>query len=118
MKTQADIETLIASGVISNELEYERAMIADRKLRLLAKTSDHFKQLRTKLRGLIEDYENRVWSKEETIGPELLEQSDLAERLAEKERVFIEKRKRTIERLHNISATITAFKKQNRLKSN
>lgn len=98
MKTQIDIEKLIESGIINNELDYERAMVADRKLRLLAKTSSHFKNLRMKLRDLIADYEKRVWSNEDAIGAELIEQSDQAEIIAEKERVFLEKRKNIIQR--------------------
>ncbi|WP_343701347.1 hypothetical protein [Chitinophaga sp.] len=93
MKTQMDIEKLIKSGIINNELDYQRAMIADRKLRLLAKTSSHFKNLRKKLRDLIADYEKRVWSNEDAIGAELIEQSDLAEIIAEMERVFLNKPK-------------------------
>lgn len=77
-----DIEKLIESGSIRNELDYERAMVADRKLRLLAKTSVHFKNLRTKLRDLIKVYENRVWSDENAVGNELIYQSDQAELIA------------------------------------
>ena len=54
MKTNFDIEKFIESGSINNELDLERAMIADRKLRLLSKDSLHFKNLRKKLRDLIE----------------------------------------------------------------
>lgn len=92
-----DIEKLIESGSIRNELDYERAMVADRKLRLLAKTSVHFKNFRTKLRDLIKVYENRVWSDENAVGNELIYQSDQAELIAEKERVFLEKRKKAIQ---------------------
>jgi ribosome-binding protein aMBF1 (putative translation factor) len=98
MKTQIDIEKLVESGSIKNELDYQRAMVADRKLRLLAKTSSHFRNLRARLRDLIEDYENRVWSEEDAIKQELIEQSDLAEIIAEKERVFFERRKGLIQK--------------------
>jgi len=92
-----DIEKLIESGSIMNELDYERAMIIDRKLRLLAKTSVHFKNLRTKLRDLIKAYENQVWSDENAVGNELVYQSGQAELIAEKERVFLKKRKEAIQ---------------------
>ena len=36
MKPHFDIEKIVDAGIISNELDYERALIADRKLRLLA----------------------------------------------------------------------------------
>lgn len=44
MQKAFDIEQLVEAGAITNELDYERAMIADRKLRLLAKESVHFKK--------------------------------------------------------------------------
>lgn len=59
MKTHFDIEKLIEFGSITNELDYERALISDRNLRLLAKNDDHLKKIRSKLRDLIEQYENR-----------------------------------------------------------
>lgn len=92
-----DIEKLIESGSITNELDYERAMIADRKLRLLAKTNTHFKNLRNKLGNLIEEYEARVWSDEKAVGNELIAQSEQAELIAEKERTFLEKRRKLIQ---------------------
>ena len=49
MKTHFDIEKIVEKGAIANELDYERAMIADRKLRLLSKEGTYFKQLRAKL---------------------------------------------------------------------
>ena len=48
MKTHFDIEKIIEMGIINNELDYERALIADRKLRLLGKEDVHFKNLRKK----------------------------------------------------------------------
>ncbi|WP_423737076.1 helix-turn-helix domain-containing protein [Chitinophaga caseinilytica] len=93
-----DIEKLIASGVIKNELEYQRAMVANRKLRLLAESSAHFKNLRSKLLELLEKYEKIVWSDADTVSVAQVDQSDLAAAIAEKERIFFEKRKKTIQR--------------------
>ena len=42
MKTHFDIEKIVEKGIITNELDYDRALIADRKLRLLAKENPHF----------------------------------------------------------------------------
>ncbi len=53
-KPQFDIEALLTAGVISDELNYERAMIADRQLRLLAKDDVQYKAKRKALRSLIE----------------------------------------------------------------
>lgn len=96
MKTHFDIEKIVKSGLISNELDYERALIADRKLRLLANANLHFKNLRLKLRDLIEKYENSVWSDVDQIDQDKLLESDKFERIAESERLFIENRKQSI----------------------
>ena len=93
MKTNFDIEELIAAGRITSELDYERAMVADRKLRLLGKTSMYFKGLRLKLRNLIEEYEKTNWSDHKAVTKKRLRESERAEENAAAERLFIEKRK-------------------------
>ena len=50
MKTQLDISELIENGKIRNELDFERAMIADRKLRVLSKENPKFKSVRKKIK--------------------------------------------------------------------
>lgn len=96
MKTNLDIEKLIESGLISNELDHERAVIADRKLRLLAKESEHFKNLRKKLRSMIAAYESHAWSDVDTVTAEKMTESDNAEVIAERERIFLRNRKQLI----------------------
>jgi len=96
MKTQFDILGLIELGEIKNELDFERALIADRKLRVLSKENPKFKTLRKKLRDLIEVYENKNWSPDSRISDKKLRESDIAELIAEKERQFIERRKELI----------------------
>ena len=93
MKTHFDIEKIVEMGIITNELDYERALIADRKLRLLGKEDVHFKNLRKKLRGIIEKYENKEWSVVESIDDNKLLESEKAEKFAELERQFLEIRK-------------------------
>ena len=44
-------------GKIQNELDFEKALIADRKLRVLSKEDSKYKVIRKKLRDLIADYE-------------------------------------------------------------
>jgi transcriptional regulator with XRE-family HTH domain len=95
-KTQFDIETLLTAGVISDELNYERAMIADRQLRLLAKEDAHYKAKRKALRSLIEKYERKHWSDEQALDESKLVISGNAVKHAEVERVFIQKRKEEI----------------------
>lgn len=96
MKTQFDIEKIIEEGVITNELDYERALISDRKLRLLAKENLHFQNIRTKLRDIIEKYEIAEWNDVDKIDDNKLLESDKAERIAELERLFLENRKQAI----------------------
>lgn len=96
MKTHFDIEKLVEGGSISNELDYERAMVADRKLRLLSKESTYFRKLRSRLRDLIAAYEDREWSDIEQVDEDKLQISEKAEYIAELERQFIEKRKQVI----------------------
>ncbi len=96
MKTQFDIKTLLEIGKINNELDFERALIADRKLRVLSKDNPKYKTLRNKLKNLIEVYENENWSSSSRISEKKLRESDVAELIAEKERLFINKRKELI----------------------
>lgn len=112
MKTQFDISELIKNGEILNELDFERAMIADRKLRVLAKENPKFKSVRKKLRDLIELYENKNWSTDSNISDKKLRESDVAELIAEKERLFIQRRKELIrKKLKNLNLTQQDFGK-------
>lgn len=98
MKTHFDIEKIVEKGFITNELDYERALIADRKLRLLVKENHHFKNLRSKLRDIIEKYELSEWSEVDKIDNNKLLESEQAENVAELERLFIENRKISIKK--------------------
>lgn len=110
MKTQFDIEKIIKNGKIENELDFERALIADRKLRILSKESSHYKSLRKKLRDIIEEYEKNQWSDLNLIDENKIKESDLAEFFAEKERAFIERRKTLIkEKLKEININQQEF---------
>ncbi len=96
MKTQFDIEGVLKSGKLQSELEYERALVADRKLRILCKENKRLIPIRKELRDIIERHENRNWSKESEISEIKIRESDLAELIAEKERRFIQRRKELI----------------------
>ena len=96
MKTHFDIEDIVQKGLINNELDYDRALIADRKLRLLAKEDLHFKNLRSKLRDIIEKYENSEWSDVYKVDDCKIIESEKTEHIAELERQFIENRKQVI----------------------
>jgi transcriptional regulator with XRE-family HTH domain len=79
-------------------VEYERALIADRKLRLIAKEDTRPKTLRSRLRSLITAYERKNWTDERLIDSAKMRESDLAERFAERERQFIDNRKMLIKK--------------------
>jgi len=96
MKTTESIEQMIHKGKIDNELDLERALIADKKLRTLSKDNSHFKNLRKKLRDIIEDYENNHWSDINKIDENQINESEFATFIAEQESAFIEKRKTLI----------------------
>lgn len=112
MKTQFDVSDLIETGKIQNELDFERALIADRKLRVLSKEDPKFKTLRKKLRDLIEQYENQNWNSESIISDKKVRESDVAELIAEKERLFIQRRKELIrKKLKSLNLTQQDFGK-------
>lgn len=96
MKTQFNIEEILVGGSLRDELDYERAMIAERKLRVLSKENHRLKPLRKGLRDIIEKYEKKHWSLSNEVNQYKVQESDLAELIAEKERRFFEKRKALI----------------------
>ncbi|MCA1752831.1 MAG: helix-turn-helix domain-containing protein [Cryomorphaceae bacterium] len=96
MREQADIRAILKSGKLSSELELERAIILERKLRLMIKDHPELAESRKELRSIIADYEKLNWSKDADIPKSLIKESDEAEQIAEHERVFIENRKKAI----------------------
>ncbi|MFC3415371.1 helix-turn-helix domain-containing protein [Algoriphagus hitonicola] len=96
MNTFSDIDKILESGQISNELDLERAIIADRKLRVLSKENSKFSEIRKKLRALIYNYENETWSTHSRITESKLRKSDEAEIIANEERIFFLQRKKLI----------------------
>lgn len=89
-------EAILRNKQISNELEFERALIIERKLRLLISENPKYKEIRKQLRAIIKEYETKNWSKDSIITEEKLKESDYAQLLAEKERQFLVKRKEII----------------------
>lgn len=95
MKTQSYLK-ILQKGSISSELELEKALIIERKLRLMIKENPELSESRNQLRAIIKDYENLNWSKNSIISDEKIEESDLAEIIAENERKFLATRKEII----------------------
>ncbi|MBT0813127.1 helix-turn-helix transcriptional regulator [Litoribacter ruber] len=91
----ADLRTILKKGRIEDELELERALGIERKLRLLSKESPDLKKTRSDLRDLIAMYEKETWADQE-VNISKIEASDKAEELVQKENLFIENRKKLI----------------------
>jgi len=96
MKSQLQITKILNKGKIQNELELERALIAERKLRLLSKEHPEYKKIRKELRRIIKEFEAENWSNTSTISDTQLKESEIAELIAEEERLFIQNRKSLI----------------------
>jgi hypothetical protein len=67
MKEQADLKSILKAEKLTNELDLERALILDNKLRLLAKDNPELIESRKRLRSIIKQYEKKNWSKESSI---------------------------------------------------
>lgn len=96
MKEQVDLKGILKVGKLTNELDLERALILDRKLRLLVKNDSELFESRRRLRSIIKQYEKANWSKESVIDELKIKESDIAEFIAEQERIFHDKRRNTI----------------------
>lgn len=103
MKEQVDLNKILKAGKLTSELDLERALILDRKLRLLVKNDPTLFEARVKLRSIIKDYEEANWSIDADIDDLFLKESELAEHIAEQERVFLENRKLVIKEKMQIS---------------
>lgn len=96
MSSNFNINTIIKNGAITNQLDYERALDADRKLRLLAKSDSSMKTLRSRLRDIIEVFEKKHWVDENAVTDEQMMESDVAESISEQEQLFFRRRKEII----------------------
>jgi len=96
MKEIINIKEIERIERLENEYDLQKASLFERKLRLLVKENKELKPLRTKLRGLIKEYESREWADFEKITDKKLEESDKAEAIINYEQKFINKRKEII----------------------
>lgn len=81
---------------LETELDYERALVIERKLRVMAKEDPQYSQLRQRLRICISDYEEQHWQLNQELDDEQIIQSNRAELIAEQERKFVQHRKKKI----------------------
>ena len=96
MKTQLDIKNVLRKGFISDEIEFERVLILYRKLRLVKENRPELSESYNQLRVLIKNYEEEHWNNETEITEDRINESDIAEFLAEQERLFLQQRKELI----------------------
>ncbi|MEO7176322.1 MAG: transcriptional regulator [Saprospiraceae bacterium] len=68
----------------------------DRKLRLLLEDNPEMIESRSRLRAIIKAYEKLHWSKESDVDEIRIKENDIAESIAEQERIFLEARKNII----------------------
>lgn len=95
MDIQAGLKKILKKGLLSSELELERASTIDRRLRLLAKDHPEFAEQRNQLRDIILAYEDKHWVKAD-VTLQQVEESDLAELITERENKFTTHRKQLI----------------------
>ena len=112
MKTQSYLK-ILQKGSISNELELEKALIIERKLRLLAKENPELAESRTQLRAIIKEYEQSNWSADSIISNKKIQESDVAELIAEQERKFL----KLINKLRNIAIDLDELKQINQIEN-
>jgi transcriptional regulator with XRE-family HTH domain len=96
MKELENIRDIEQVEQLENEYDFQKALLLDKKLRLMVKEQPGLRPLRKKLRRLMTEYEERVWSDPEQVSDKQLEDSDKAENIVETERRFIKKRKDAI----------------------
>jgi plasmid maintenance system antidote protein VapI len=81
---------------LENEYDLNKASLLERKLRLMINDNPKLAPIREKLRGLISDYEERIWSDDKNVTDALVDENDKAEFIVEIENRFVEKRKELI----------------------
>ncbi|MFA6403375.1 MAG: helix-turn-helix transcriptional regulator [Salinivirgaceae bacterium] len=96
MKDLINIRDIENIQKLDNEYDLQKALLLDRKLRLLVKEDSSLKAIHDKLFKLIQDYESENWSNSESITDEQFLESEIAESLIEVERQFVQQRKETI----------------------
>jgi transcriptional regulator with XRE-family HTH domain len=96
MKDLVDIRDIEHILQLDNEYDLQKALLLDRKLRLMVKDNIDLKPIHDKLFRLIQDYEDRKWTDSENIPDKQFDEAETAEQLVEIERKFILQRKDAI----------------------
>ncbi len=96
MKDIIDIREIENIQQLDNEYDLQKALLLDRKLRLLVKENADLKQIHDKLFQLIQEYEERSWANSDNITEKQFDDAETAEQLVEIEQKFIVQRKEAI----------------------
>lgn len=96
MKDLIDIREIENIQQLDNEYDLQKALLLDRKLRILVKENADLKPIHDKLFQLIQDYEERSWSDSDNITEKQFDDAETAEQLVEIEQKFIVQRKEAI----------------------
>ncbi len=90
------LDNVLKITKIENEFELEQANSLFNRLRLLVKDDPSLSPLRHHLADLIEAYENEHWSDVDSITDEQVKESEQAEKMAQFQTQFIQRRKERI----------------------
>ncbi len=96
MNKEFNIDQIIIRGKINNELELERASMAERKLKLMSNDFPEVKVKRKQIRELIYEYEAKFWTDRDKITDSQVEENDRAEAVVLNENNFLNARKKLI----------------------
>ena len=96
MKDLVNIRDIENIQKLDNEYDLQKALLLDRKLRLMVEEDSSLKSIQVKLFKLIHAYETKNWSRSELITDSQVEDAENAELLVEIERIFLLQRKDTI----------------------
>lgn len=96
MKKLNNIRDIKEIGKLESEYDLQKALILDRRLRLLVKEDSSLKPIHDKLFELIQEYESAHWSNSDKITDEQVEESEIAIHQIEVEQKFILQRKEAI----------------------
>ena len=88
MKDLVNIREIENIQQLDNEYDLQKALLLDRKLRLMAKEDATLKPIHDKLFRLIQEYEQKNWSDSENIPEEQFEEAETSEQLVKIENKF------------------------------
>ncbi|NOZ46459.1 MAG: helix-turn-helix transcriptional regulator [Chlorobi bacterium] len=91
-----EIDNILKVNELNSELEFERATNIYGRLRWMAEEDKTLKPVREHLRYLIKSYEDKFWGDEDKISNKQIQESDVAEKIVQKENEFIQRRKELI----------------------